>query len=331
MKKIMNGADTLVAEMCEGMERAYPDALAFSRKYRIMKRKRLDGGKVTLISGGGSGHEPAHAGFVGKGMLDAAVCGDVFASPSTIQVYNAILETRSEKGTLLIIKNYSGDRMNFDAASEMAAEDDDISVEKVYVNDDVAVKDSLYTVGRRGVAGTVFVHKLAGAAAERGRDLAGVKAVAEKAIANVRSMGFALTSCTVPAKGSPTFSLGDDEMEMGVGIHGEPGTAREKTAGADALAERLLDRIVSDLPFAKGDEVAVLVNGFGATPLQELFVLSNSVAKNLDARGIGIYRTFVGNYMTSIDMAGASVSLLRLDDSLKELLDDPADTPAFKS
>jgi len=330
VKKIINKVENIVVEMCEGMEKAYPEQLFFSRKNKILRRKNLDKNKVSLISGGGSGHEPAHAGFVGKGMLDAAVCGDVFASPSTIQVYNAITETRSDKGTLLIIKNYSGDCMNFDAAAEMAEEDDDIKVGRVYVNDDVAVKDSLYTVGRRGVAGTVFVHKIAGAAAETGMDLAGVKAVAEKVIANVRSMGFALTSCTVPAKGTPTFSLAEDEMEFGVGIHGEPGTIREKIASADELARKLLDRIIGDLPFTAGCEVAVMVNGFGSSPLQELFVLNNSVAKILAEKNIKTHRTFVGNYMTSIDMAGASVTLLKLDAELKALLDAPADAPAMK-
>lgn len=219
--------------------------------------------------------------------------------------------------------------MNFDAAAEMA-EEDDIKVEKVYVNDDVAVKDSLYTIGRRGVAGTVFVHKIAGAAAEKGKELLEVKAVAEKVISNVRSIGFAFTSCTVPAKGSPTFTLGEDEMEFGVGIHGESGIAREKILSADALAEKMLDKILSDLPFSLGDEVAVLVNGLGATPLMELYLLNNSINNILDKRGIAIYKTFVGNYMTSIDMAGASISLLKLDAQLKELLDAPVDTPALK-
>ncbi len=211
MKKIMNTPETLVIEMCEGMVAAHPDELAFNKKNKLLMRKELNSNKVSLISGGGSGHEPAHAGYVGEGMLDVAVCGDVFASPSTIQVYNAICETESDKGTLLIIKNYSGDIMNFEAAAEMAEEDDDIEVAKVYVNDDIAVKDSLYTVGRRGVAGTVYVHKIAGAAAEKGLSLEEVKAVAEKAIKNVKSIGFALTSCTVPAKGTPTFQLGEDE------------------------------------------------------------------------------------------------------------------------
>lgn len=330
MKKIINRVEDVVIEMCQGMAKAHPDTLEFSSKYKILKRKNLNKNKVSLISGGGSGHEPAHAGFVGKGMLDAAVCGDVFASPSTIQVYNGILETESEKGTLLIIKNYSGDCMNFDAAAEMAEEDDDIKVEKVYVNDDVAVQDSLYTVGRRGVAGTVLVHKIAGAAAEKGKELSEVKALAEKAIANVRTIGFAFTSCTVPAKGTPTFQLDEDEMEFGVGIHGEPGIAREKVLSADELAEKMLEKILTDLPYNSGEETVLLVNGLGGTPLQELYILNNSVNNILDKKGIKIYKTFVGNYMTSIDMAGASITLMRLDDELKELLDSPADTVALK-
>ena len=330
MKKIINQAENVVVEMCEGICRAHPDKLEFSRKYKIIKRREQNKNKVSLISGGGSGHEPSHAGFVGTGMLDAAVCGDVFASPSTIQVYNAILETQSSKGTLLIIKNYSGDCMNFDAAAEMAAEEEDIQVEKVYVDDDVAVKDSLYTVGRRGVAGTVLVHKIAGAAAEKGLELAEVKRIAEKVISNVRSMGAALTSCTVPAKGTPTFQLGEDEMEFGVGIHGEPGVSREKLATADELAQKLLDRITEDLPYKEGDEVALLINGLGGTPLQELYVLNNSAGSYLEKKGINIYKTFVGSYMTAIDMAGASITLLKLDAEMKELLDEPADTAALK-
>ena len=328
MKKIINSPDNVVVELCRGIVLAHPE-LDFIEKYKVIKKKEVNTDKVSLISGGGSGHEPAHAGFVGKGMLDAAVCGDVFASPSTIQVYNAILATQSKKGTLLIIKNYSGDCMNFDAAADMA-QDDDITVEKVYVNDDVAVKDSLYTVGRRGVAGTVLVHKIAGAAAEMGKSLEEVKAVAEKVIANVRSIGFALTSCTVPAKGTPTFTLGEDEIEFGVGIHGEPGIAREKLTSADELAEKMVDKIVVDLPYKEGDEVALLVNGLGGTPLQELYLLNNSVSGAISKRGIKIYKTLVGNYMTSIDMAGASVTLLKLDDELKALLDSPSDAPAMK-
>ena len=328
MKKIINSPDNVVIEACKGIVSAHPE-LAFIEKYKVIKKKDVNTEKVSLISGGGSGHEPAHAGFVGKGMLDAAVCGDVFASPSTIQVYNAITATASKKGTLLIIKNYSGDCMNFDAAADMA-KDDDINVEKVYVNDDVAVKDSLYTVGRRGVAGTIFVHKIAGAAAEEGKSLEEVKAVAEKVISNVRSIGFALTSCTVPAKGTPTFSLSEDEIEFGVGIHGEPGIAREKLATADELAEKMVDKIVSDIPYKEGDEVALLINGLGATPLMELYLLNNSASAAISKRGIKIYKTFVGNYMTSIDMAGASITLLKLDDEMKTLLDSPSDAPAMK-
>lgn len=329
MKKIINTPETLVLEMCQGLVKAHPE-LELIEKYKVIKKKDINKDKVSLISGGGSGHEPAHAGFIGKGMLDAAVCGDVFASPSTIQVYNAILKTQSNKGTLLIIKNYSGDCMNFDGAAEMAIEDDDINVDKVYVNDDIAVKDSLYTVGRRGVAGTVLVHKIAGAAAEQGKELKEVKQIANKVIQNVRSLGFALSSCTVPAAGEPTFQIGEDELEFGVGIHGEPGIAREKTASANQLAERIVKAIIEDLKLQSGNEIAVLINGFGATPLQELYLFNNSVSKELDKAGLKIYKTLVGNYMTSIDMAGASVSLLKLDDELKELLDYPVNTPALK-
>ena len=330
MKKIINHVDDIVVEMGKGMVSAHPELLQFSEKHKIIKRKNLNKDKVSLISGGGSGHEPAHGGFVGTGMLDAAVCGDIFASPSTIQIYNAIVETQSTKGTLLIVKNYSGDCMNFDAAAEMAEEDDDITVAKVYVNDDVAVQDSLYTVGRRGVAGTIFVHKIAGAAAEKGLSLEDVKKTAEKVIANVRSMAFALTSCTVPAKGSPTFSLPDSEIEFGVSIHGEPGIARENMVSADVLAEKMVEKITADIPFNAGDEVAVMINGLGGSPLQELYLLNNSVSKLLAAKGLKTYKTFVGNYMTSIDMAGASLTLLKLDAELKELLDAPVETAALK-
>jgi len=330
MKKIINQPENLVVEMCEGMILAHPDKLQFNKKNKIVIRKDLNADKVTLICGGGSGHEPAHAGFVGFGMLDAAVCGDVFASPSTIQVYHAIVKTESKKGTLLIIKNYSGDCMNFDAAADMAKEEDDITVERVYVNDDVAVKDSLYTIGRRGVAGTIFVQKLAGAAAEKGQSLAEVKAVAEKAIKNVKSIGFALTSCTVPAKGSPTFQLEVDEIEFGVGIHGEPGIARQKMMTANELAKAMVEKVVNDLPYVSGDEVALMINGLGGTPLQELYVLNHAVHTLLKEAGILVYKTYVGNYMTAIDMAGASMTLLKLDEELKALLDAPVDTCALK-
>lgn len=330
MKKIINRPETVVMEMCNGIAMAHPE-LEFVRKYKVMKKKNINPNKVSLISGGGSGHEPAHAGFIGKGMLDAAVCGDVFASPSQIQVYQAIKATASEKGTLLIIKNYSGDMMNFKNAAYLASEDG-IKVDYVKVDDDIAVKDSLYTVGRRGVAGTVLVHKMAGAAAELGLSLEEVKEIAEKANSNVRSLGFAFSSCTVPAKGSPTFQIAEDEMEFGVGIHGEPGIKREKIATADELAERIVDSILKDMKIdgTNHEEVALLINGFGGTPLQELYLFNNSVTAELAKRNIKICRTFVGNYMTSIDMEGASVSIMKLDAQLKKLLSEESDTPAFK-
>ncbi|PEE37797.1 dihydroxyacetone kinase subunit DhaK [Bacillus pseudomycoides] len=328
MKKIINKPETLVMEMCNGMVMAHPE-LELLKKCKVIKKKEMNENKVTLISGGGSGHEPAHAGLVGKGMLDAAVCGDVFASPTQIQVYQAIKATASKKGTLLIIKNYSGDIMNFKNGAHLATEDG-IQVEYVRVDDDIAVEDSLYTVGRRGVAGVVLVHKIVGAAAEEGMDLMQVKAVAEKAAANVRTIGLALTSCTVPASGSPTFKLGEDEMEYGVGIHGEPGRKREKIATADELALRMTNDLVKDLGLDEDAEIAVLVNGFGGTPLQELYLFNNAVTRELSKRNIRINRTFVGNYMTSIDMAGISLTVMKLDDELKTLLSKECNTPAFK-
>ncbi|MBD5799825.1 dihydroxyacetone kinase subunit DhaK [Bacillus pseudomycoides] len=328
MKKIINQPETLVMEMCNGMVMAHPE-LELLKKYKVIKKKEMNENKVTLISGGGSGHEPAHAGLVGKGMLDAAVCGDVFASPSQIQVYQAIKATASKKGTLLIIKNYSGDIMNFKNGAHLATEDG-IQVEYVRVDDDIAVEDSLYTVGRRGVAGVVLVHKIAGAAAEEGMDLMQVKAVAEKAAANVRTIGLALTSCTVPASGSPTFKLGEDEMEYGVGIHGEPGRKREKITTADELALRMTNDLVKDLGLDEDAEIAVLVNGFGGTPLQELYLFNNAVTRELSKKNIRINRVFVGNYMTSIDMAGISLTVMKLDDELKTLLSKECNTPAFK-
>lgn len=327
MKKIINTPESFVYDMCHGIAKAHP-GLEFVERYKIVKKKEVNQSKVSLISGGGSGHEPAHAGFVGIGMLDAAVCGDVFASPSQIQVYNALKLTKSDKGTLMIVKNYSGDCMNFNNGAGLA-KDDGIQVDAVYVNDDIAVKDSLYTVGRRGVAGTVFVHKIAGAKAEQGASLGEVKAVAQKVIDNVRSFGFALTSCTVPAAGSPTFKIGDDEMEFGVGIHGEPGRKREKIQTADQLAKRIIPDLIEDLKLKKGETIALMINGFGGTPLQELYLLNNSVTSVLEEAGAKIHKTMVGNYMTSIDMAGASITLLRLDDELTSLLDYPVATPAL--
>ena len=328
MKKIINAPDTVVEQMCRGIVLAHPD-LKFSEKYRFIKKKILDADKVTLISGGGSGHEPAHAGFVGTGMLDAAVCGDVFASPSQVQVYQAIKQTAGKKGVLLLVKNYSGDIMNFTNAAAMAKEDG-IDVEIVKIDDDIAVQDSLYTVGHRGVAGTVLVHKIAGAAAAQGMSLMQVKMIAETAVQHVKSIGFALTSCTVPAKGTPTFELNDDEMEYGVGIHGEPGIRREKLASADQLAERMVNEILSELPSAAvSQRVAVLINGFGGTPLQELYLFAHSVMRCLAASGTEVERLLVGNYMTSIDMAGASISIMRLDAERTKLLSAPCETSAL--
>lgn len=327
MKKIINNPQNVVMEMCNGIVLAHPD-LELISKYKIIKRRKQNKEKITLISGGGSGHEPAHAGFVGKGLLDAAVCGDVFASPSQIQVYQAIRETAGDKGTLLIIKNYSGDMMNFKNAAYLAQEDG-IPVDYIKVDDDIAVTDSLYTIGKRGVAGTVFVHKIAGAAAEKGMDLAQVKRLAEKTVSNVKSIGFAFTSCTVPAKGTPTFILDDDEMEYGVGIHGEPGIRREKLVTADELAKKMTDALLNELQPDPGQEIALLVNGFGGTPAQELYLLNHSVNKELAKHPVVVSHTLVGSYMTSIDMAGASLSILKLDPELKDLLTAPCCAPVF--
>lgn len=326
MKKIINSPESVVMEMCSGLAAAHPELELFP-KYKIICKKELNPDKVSLISGGGSGHEPAHAGFVGRGMLDAAVCGDVFASPSQIQVYHALKKTKSNRGTLMIIKNYSGDVMNFKNAADLA--EGEVNVDFVVVNDDIAVNDSLYTVGRRGVAGTVLVHKIAGAAAERGETLTEVKAAAQEAIDNVKTVGFALTSCTVPAKGSPTFELSEGEMEYGVGIHGEPGVGRQKLSTADELAAQMIDALTGELELKAGDEVTLLVNGFGASPLSELYLLNNSACRELSAKGIRLHRVFVGNFMTSIDMMGASLSLMKMTPRLKELLNAPCSAPAF--
>ena len=328
MKKIINDPQTVVAEMCRGIVAAHPD-LCFDQKHKIISKRKLNPDKVTLISGGGSGHEPAHAGYIGDGMLDAAVCGDIFASPSQIQVYQAIRETTGNGGCLLIVKNYSGDILNFTNALYLA-EEDGLSVDYVKVDDDIAVQDSLYTVGQRGVAGTILVHKAAGAAAASGMDLKGVKAAAELAIANVRSIGFALSSCTVPVKGTPTFKLGDAEIEYGIGIHGEPGIRREPSASADELAERMTAALAKELKLITGDELTLVVNGFGGTPLMELYLFHNAVSGALASRGIRTYRTFVGNFMTSIDMQGASLSFMKMTPQLKALIDYPSDTPALK-
>ena len=330
MKKLINGVDNVVDEMLNGMTAAFPQYIERVPGTDVVARtgaKKTD--KVVLISGGGSGHEPAHGGYVGKGMLDAAVAGAVFTSPTPDQVYEAIQATECGKGALLIIKNYTGDVMNFEMAADMAA-DEDIAVDKVIVADDVAVENSTWTTGRRGIAGTVFVHKIAGACAETGADLPEVKRVAEKVIANVRSMGMAVSPCTVPAVGKPGFDLADDEVEIGIGIHGEPGTHREKISSVNTTVDHLVGKILDEGIYAEGDEVAVMVNGMGATPLSELFIANLRVKDILDGKKISIAKTVVGNYMTSLDMAGFSVTLLKLDDELKGFLNAPADTPAYK-
>ncbi|MCH3971763.1 MAG: dihydroxyacetone kinase subunit DhaK [Oscillospiraceae bacterium] len=328
MKKFINDVSQVENEMIKGMVKAYPEYLRQLPGGNVVVRAKKKEGKVALISGGGSGHEPAHGGYVGTGMLDAAVPGPVFTSPTPDQIYEGIKAIATNKGVLMVVKNYTGDVMNFEMAEEMA-QADGISVKHVVTNDDVAVKDSLFTVGRRGVAGTVFVHKIAGAKAEDGGTLDEVQETAQKVIDNVRTMGVAISPCTVPAAGKPGFELPENEMEVGIGIHGEPGTHREPIKKADEIVDILLDHILADLDYTR-HEVAVMVNGSGGTPLMELFIINNHVHDVLESKGIHIYRTFVGNFMTSIEMQGFSLALLRLDDETKQLLDAPADTPAFK-
>ena len=328
MKKLINEVDNIVNEMLDGMVAAYPQYVRRLEGLEVLVRAGGSEGKVALISGGGSGHEPAHGGYVGKGMLDGAVAGAVFTSPTPDQVYEAIKAANGGKGVLLVIKNYTGDVMNFEMAADMAA-DEGIEVEKVVVADDVAVENSTWTTGRRGIAGTVFVHKIAGACAEAGGDLQEVKRIAEKVIANVRSMGMAVDACTVPAVGKPSFDLAEDEIEIGIGIHGEPGVNREKISSVNGIVDKLLDKILAEGIYNAGDEVAVMVNGMGGTPLMELFVANKHVADVLAAKGIKIAKTLVGNYMTSLDMEGFSITLLKVDEELKALLNAPADTPAF--
>ncbi len=328
MKKFINDVSKVEEQMIQGMVKAYPGYLRKLDCGNVVVRAQKKEAKVALISGGGSGHEPAHGGFVGTGMLDAAVAGAVFTSPTPDQILEGIRAIATDAGVLMVVKNYTGDVMNFEMAADMA-EMEGISVKHVVTNDDVAVKDSLYTIGRRGVAGTIFVHKIAGAKAEEGASLDEVQAVAQKVIDHVRTMGAAITPCTVPAAGKPGFELEEDEMEVGIGIHGEPGTHREKIRQADEIVDHLLEQILADIDYT-GSEVAVMVNGAGATPLMELFIINNRVADVLAEKGIKVYKTFVGEYMTSIEMQGFSLSLLRLDEEMKRLLDAPADTPAWR-
>lgn len=329
MKKLINDPNNVLVDMIDGLVAAYPEYLNKLDNVNVLTRTHKAENKVAIVSGGGSGHEPAHAGYVGFGMLDGAVCGEVFTSPTPDQVYEAIKATDNGQGVLLVIKNYTGDVMNFEMAKEMA-EMEGIQVEQVIVNDDVAVENSLYTAGRRGIAGTVFVHKISGAKAENGGSLEDVKRVAEKTIENVRSMGMSLSSCTVPAAGKANFTLGDDEVEIGMGIHGEPGTHREKISSADQIAEYLVSKILSDISIVTGDEVSVLINGLGSTPNMELYIVNKKVNEILKDKGINIHKTFIGEFMTSLEMAGCSISILKLDDELKSLLDAKANTPAFK-
>lgn len=325
MKKFVNDPREFVPEMLEGIALANPDTLAYDPRFNLIRRAdapRAD--KVSIIQGSGSGHEPAHVMVVGKGMLDGACPGDVFAAPPTDYVYESGKILASDKGILLLVNNYTGDRMAFDMAKEML-EAEGLDVATLFINDDVAVKDSLYTVGRRGVAGNFFVIKACGAKAEEGADLAEVVRVGEKVNSVARTMGIALTGCTPPAKGEPIFTLADDEMEVGVGIHGEPGRRREKTKSADAIVDELLDAIVPDLPYEAGDEVALMVNGLGGTPISELYLLYGLAHKKLAAKGIKVWRSYVGEYCTSLEMAGASITLVKVDDEIKGLLEAPAE------
>ncbi|MHD0063638.1 dihydroxyacetone kinase subunit DhaK [Corynebacterium diphtheriae] len=328
MKKLINDPHDVVAETIAGFVAAHKDVVTSSGQF-VERAEPKAQGKVGIISGGGSGHEPLHAGFVGYGMLDAAVPGPVFTSPKPDPIVAATKAADHGAGVLYIVKNYTGDVLNFDTAAELA-EFDDIEVSQVIINDDAAVEDSLYTAGRRGVAGTVLVEKIAGAAAERGDNLAEVTAVATEVVKNTRSMGVALTSCTVPHVGKPSFDLGDSEVEIGIGIHGEPGRRREPMSSADAITDQLLDPVVEDLGLCEGERVIALVNGMGGTPSSELYIVYRRVAERLSQLGVVVERSLVGNYVTSLDMQGASVTLMRVSDELLELFDAPVNTVALR-
>ncbi len=329
MKKLINSPDTVVDDALIGVVAAHGDLVRVIEPNVVVRADAPKAGKVGVLSGGGSGHEPMHGGFVGMGMLDAACPGAVFTSPVPDQMLAATKAVDGGAGVLHIVKNYTGDIMNFELAAEMARAEG-IEVTSVVIADDVAVKDSLYTAGRRGVGGTVLAEKIVGAAAEAGADLATVTALCQKVQDNVRSMGMALTSCTVPAAGKPTFELGDDEMEIGVGIHGEPGRTRMKITSAAEITSMLATPILDDLPFVSGDKVLAFVNGMGGTPLIELYVVFAELKKILDGRGITIARNLIGNYITSLEMAGCSITLLRLDDELTKYWDAPVNTPGLR-
>ncbi|BCW51782.1 dihydroxyacetone kinase-like protein [Arthrobacter sp. 1088] len=330
MKKLINDPRAVVDESVEGFGMAHADIVDVHPEPKYVIRKGAPvAGKVALVSGGGSGHEPLHAGFVGLGMLDAAVPGAVFTSPTPDQIIPATVAVDSGAGVVHIVKNYTGDVLNFETAAEMA-QVEGVHVRSVLVNDDVAVEDSLYTAGRRGVGGTVLVEKIAGAAAERGDGLEAVAAIAERVAANVRTMGVALSGCTVPHAGTPSFELAEDEIEIGIGIHGEPGRHRIAMESADAITDRLLEPVLEDLAISSGDRVLLFVNGMGGTPQSELYIVYRRAAQVLAERGASVERSLVGNYVTSLEMQGCSVSVLRLDDELVQLWDAPVHTAALR-
>ncbi|MCL3860261.1 dihydroxyacetone kinase subunit DhaK [Actinotalea sp. K2] len=330
MKKLINDPATVVDESVEGFGWAHADLVTVHRDpLYVVRADAPVEGKVGLVSGGGSGHEPLHAGFVGPGMLDAAVPGAMFTSPTPDSIAPATLAASSGRGVLHIVKNYTGDVLNFETAAELA-DAEGVEVRTVIVNDDVAVQDSLYTAGRRGVAGTVAVEKIAGAAADRGDDLASVASIAERVNANVRSMGVALSACIVPHAGNPSFDLTDDEIEIGIGIHGEPGRRRIPMASADEITEMLTTPVLDDLGLGGGEQVLLFVNGMGGTPLSELYVVYRKARHLVEARGAMVARSLVGNYVTSLEMQGASVTVLRLDAELMALWDAPVHTAALR-
>ncbi|HEC23283.1 MAG TPA: dihydroxyacetone kinase subunit DhaK [Chloroflexi bacterium] len=330
MKKLINKPEDVVKEELEGIAKAHPDIVkVFFNPNYIVRADAPVQGKVGIVSGGGSGHEPMHGGFVGMGMLDAACPGEVFTSPTPDQMLEATKAVNGGAGVLHIVKNYTGDIMNFEMAAEMA-QAEGIEVESVVIDDDVAVQDSLYTAGRRGVGTTVLAEKICGAAAEKGYDLKKVADLCRRVNANGRSMGMALTSCTVPMKGEPTFELAEDEMEIGIGIHGEPGRERMKIKPASEVVKLLAEPVIEDLPFKAGDEVLAFVNSMGGTPLIELYIVYNELAKICEARGLKIVRNLIGPYITSLEMAGVSITLLKMDDEMKELWDAPVKTPGLR-
>ena len=326
MKKIINNPNDVEFEMIEGFISAQSHRLKRLGNYNIILRRELNPNKVALLSGGGSGHEPAHLGYVGLGMLDAAVAGPIFTSPPPLTIFKAIDAIKNDEGVLCIIKNYTGDVMSFEMAIDMAR-NNGINVDFVVVDDDVATQSS--EIGRRGVAGTILVHKIAGAFAESGGDLASVKEIAQRTINNVRSMGMAIAPCIIPAGGVPSFELSEQEMEIGIGIHGEPGIRREQLTNSDGIVRKMLDRILTYLDYA-GHEVVVMVNGMGGTPLMELCIVNKFVKEYLYRNGVEVYDTMIGNFMTSIEMSGFSLTLLKLDDELKAYYDATADTFALK-